>query len=191
MKKEDLSPDAKYWMRLMLTDGLDFASPKPIICLWDNRGEKKKNCLVEVSEDKDFQEGVMRFVPEKGKNFLEVHSLKIGKKYFLRLLWEEEGTRKFSRTISFSTAPELPSWIRVDAISNVRDFGGWKTVSGKRIRQGLLFRGEQINGPRPPTAAGMKMLLDDLKLKTDIDLRGVPRANRPYNGTPALPEDCA
>ncbi|MBP5183155.1 MAG: hypothetical protein J6331_09035, partial [Lentisphaeria bacterium] len=39
MKKEDLPADAKYWMRLMLTDGLDVASPKPVVCLWDNRGE--------------------------------------------------------------------------------------------------------------------------------------------------------
>lgn len=189
MKKDDVPAEAKNWMELMHTDGLDISRPKPLICLWVNRGGKKQDPRVEIAEDKDFRTGVMFFQPEKGQNSVEVHSMKSGKKYFLRLRWTEDQAAKCSQTLTFSTAPECPRWIRVDGVSNVRDFGGWKTVSGKRIRQGLLFRGEQINGPRPPTAAGMVMLLDNLKLKTDIDLRGVPRANRPYNGTPALPED--
>ena len=191
MKKEDLPPDAKYWMRLMLTDGLDFAVPKPVVCLWDNRGEKKKNCLVEVSEDKDFQEGVMRFAPENGKNFLEVHSLKIGKKYFLRLLWEEEGAGKYSQMITFTTATELPRWIRVDGVSNVRDFGGWKTADGKRVRQGLFFRGPELNGKIAASAKGLSMLLENLKIRTDIDLRGAKSEKRPANGTPAFPVEKA
>ena len=189
MKKDDVPAEARKWMELMYTDGLELSRPKPLVCLWDNRGEKKQNLRVEIAEDKDFRTGVMSFHPEKGQNSVEVHSMKAGRKYYLRLRWTVDQAGRCSQTVTFSTAPECPRWIRVDGVSNVRDFGGWKTVSGKRVRQGLLIRGEQINGPRPPTAAGVEMLLDNLKVKTDIDLRGVPRANRPYNGMPALPED--
>ncbi|MBQ9336800.1 MAG: tyrosine-protein phosphatase [Lentisphaeria bacterium] len=189
MKKDDVPDEAKKWMELMHTEGLELSRPKPLVCLWDNRGGKKQAIRVEIAEDKDFRTGVMSFRPEKGHDSVEIHSMKSGQKYYLRLRWTEDQAGKCSQTLTFSTAAECPRWIRVDGVSNVRDFGGWKTVSGKRIRQGLLFRGGQINGPRPATPSGIEMLLDNLKVKTDIDLRGVPSAKRPYNGMPALPED--
>jgi len=56
-------------------------------------------------------------------------------------------------------------------MNNVRDMGGWKTVSGRRIRQGLLLRGSEMNIHHIATEAGKRVMLEDLGIRTDLDLR--------------------
>lgn len=189
MKKDSTPQEAKNWMKLMLTDGLDFAHPAPLTVLWDNVGEKKKMCVVQISEKRDFTAENMFFYPLKGKNSAALHSMKSAQKYFLRLLWQENGKKKHSQTLSFTTKEEHPRWIHIEGLSNVRDFGGWKTLSGKKIRQGLLFRGPEMNGRINFTEEGKRMLLENLRIRTDIDLRGPESKRRPKSGTPALPEN--
>ncbi len=54
----------------------------------------------------------------------------------------------------------------------MRDCGGWNTVYGKRIKQGLLYRGSEMNSHVNITEDGLKTLSDDLKLKSVLDIRG-------------------
>ena len=73
--------------------------------------------------------------------------------------------------------PDVPRWLFVGGLTNVRDCGGWMTSSGVRIKQGLL-QGLR-NGQAPCNHAARKNRnQDDLKLKTDLDIRRYGNPNR-------------
>lgn len=77
-------------------------------------------------------------------------------------------------TGSFKTA-DTPRILSIDGLSNVRDIGNWKTDSGKRIKQGLLIRGTEMDADVESayhlTNEGLADMLKVFNIKTDIDLR--------------------
>lgn len=81
-------------------------------------------------------------------------------------------SKKFSG--SFETAPKAPRLIDVEGICNVRDAGGWM-AGDTVIRQGLLYRGSELNlignHAIEITRNGINTMLEELKIKTDLDLR--------------------
>jgi len=79
----------------------------------------------------------------------------------------------------FFTEDEVPRMVRAEGITNVRDMGGWLTGSWKRIRQGNLFRGSEFDIHCALTDRGREVLLKELHLKTDLDLRGESDPNAP------------
>lgn len=66
--------------------------------------------------------------------------------------------------------------IYVDGLTNVRDLGGYETDNGL-IKQGLLYRGSKLNDDESTTAlitdSGIDTMLNQLHIKTEIDLRTV------------------
>ena len=79
-----------------------------------------------------------------------------------------------SSTGRFKTA-DTPRILSIEGLSNVRDIGNWKTDSGKRIKQGLLIRGTELDGAVESgyhlTNKGLSDLINIYGIKTDIDLR--------------------
>ena len=73
---------------------------------------------------------------------------------------------------TFHTDPQAPRMLYVDGISNVRDFGGFSTMDGRRVRQGLLYRTSEMDTHYTITPEGMQTLYD-LGMRTDLDIRGV------------------
>ena len=75
---------------------------------------------------------------------------------------------------SFKTA-DTPRILTISGLSNVRDIGNWRTDSGKRIKQGLLIRGTEMDGAIESgyhlTNDGLKDMLDVYGIKTEMDLR--------------------
>jgi hypothetical protein len=82
---------------------------------------------------------------------------------------------------SFTTDATPPRWMLVPGVTNVRDIGGWILPDNKhRIRQGCIYRSGQLvyrsgesDTRRRITWEGSEVLLNDLKIRTDLDLRGV------------------
>ena len=54
---------------------------------------------------------------------------------------------------------------------NFRDWGGWKTIHGRRLRQGRGYRGAAPDLFVPSTAKNLQYLREELKIRTDLDLR--------------------
>lgn len=54
---------------------------------------------------------------------------------------------------------------------NFRDWGGWKTVDGRRLRQGRGYRGTAPDLFVPSTEKNLRYLREELKICTDLDLR--------------------
>jgi len=72
---------------------------------------------------------------------------------------------------SFTTHSATPRWITVPGISNVRDMGGWPLPGGRMVKQGLIYRSSEMAPHVVITKEGRHILEDDLKIKTDLDLR--------------------
>lgn len=70
-------------------------------------------------------------------------------------------------------------WFHVDGMRNVRDLGGWNGLPTGRVFRGsepdcqpIEKTGEKKYHNLNVTAAGLKMLREELGVKTDLDLRG-------------------
>ena len=87
-----------------------------------------------------------------------VENLKNGVTYY----WRVNGCEPFN----FKTVPHFARFIHIDGVMNVRDIGG------VNIRQGLVFRGSEMNCRYKISDEGKTTFHDILKIKTDIDLRG-------------------
>ena len=66
-------------------------------------------------------------------------NLLVNQKYYFKV--SAEGTN--SEILNFTTG-DYPRWIDARPMFNVRDHGGYMTSSGKRIKQGLIYRGGEI-----------------------------------------------
>lgn len=101
-------------------------------------------------------------------NSFEIENLKCGTNYFLRVIGDDE----ISETHWFFTEDSYPRFVKIDGLTNVRDCGGYKTSSGKRVKQGMLYRGSEMNSHVNITQDGLKTMKEVLKIKSVLDLRG-------------------
>lgn len=86
-----------------------------------------------------------------------------------------------SAICKFHTEAMAPRWIILEGRTrNVRDLGGRIGAMGRRVRQGMVFRGEGLNdnsvngdkeGENRLTVTDVKYLTQTLGIKTDLDLR--------------------
>ena len=92
--------------------------------------------------------------------------------------WVEIGEER-SAEQTFHTDARPPRFLRVEGISNVRDFGGFWANSGKRVVQNRIFRTSEMDTHVAITPSGRVTLEWYLGIRTDLDLRGIkdePRA---------------
>ena len=106
------------------------------------------------------------------------------KTYYYRI-YKNNDTTLVIKSGSFKTSGQLRD-LRIEAtsdyeysyIANVRDVGGWKTDSGKSIRYGILFRGNQLNNYVNDTltsyisANGINELKNIVGVNAELDFRG-------------------
>ena len=85
-----------------------------------------------------------------------------------------------SEVFSFATEA-TPRTVNIDGVSNARDIGGYITVDGKRIKQGMIYRSAKLDDI---TTLGEYTLLNILGVKTDLDLRGARTLDE--NGNPYM-----
>lgn len=160
--------------------------PQPITLEWKD-GKNSSNYTVEISEKENFSEYEEYTVTDCS---LSVYNLKISTDYY----WRVKSDAGVSKTGTFSVSGDKPRNIYVDGVTNVRDIGGYSTLFGKKIKQGLIYRGGRLNKSdvnddgyaTPPkefvpeiTEAGKSTFKDVLKIKTEIDLRLLNRNGYP------------
>lgn len=121
--------------------------------------------VFELSENKDFENAVRL---ETTETSAVIENLKVAAKYYWRV--------NHCAPASFSTEDVAPRIICAEGVYNIRDIGGWKTEDGRRIRQGLIYRGSHMD---IITEEGISVLRDTIGIQTDINLRK-ERVDRPY-----------
>lgn len=96
--------------------------------------------------------------------------------YYYRLA-DSESALADAEVKNFTTCDYGVRNIYIDGVTNVRDVGGHIAENNKRTNQGLLYRGARFNTTAASefnlevTENGIKTIKEDLKIKTEIDLR--------------------
>lgn len=142
-----------------------------------------KSATVAVADNADMK-NAQAFEDVELVGYVELWNLYANTEYFYEVILELTSGNMLKSSGSFKTA-DTPRMLNVEGLVNVRDFGGRKTVDGQRIKQGLLYRGSEMDGSVEEayaiTADGVDTMLNDLKIKTDMDLR------TKHNDTGVLP----
>lgn len=145
------------WKNLENSGKEDETFPEKCVLRWET---KALESVVEISENLNFKNASVFKTTEK---FLKITNLKANKKYY----WRVNGCL----AEVFKTEDVAPRWIETEGLTNIRDIGNWETLHGKKIKQGLIFRGSEMNSHHNITENGIKTLKEVLKIKTDLDIR--------------------
>lgn len=129
---------------------------------------------IAISEKDDLSDAIRIDVPLHN-NGAEVYNLKTGTRYY------------YCVTVSFSDGTEIkedstfevndtPRYLYIDGVRNTRDIGGRQTIDGKKIKQGMVYRGTELDGADSGgkfviTEKGIDTIVNDLNVKHQMDLR--------------------
>jgi len=166
--------------RNIVYTGKNFSAAGTVSFAWETEDlPKEGDMFFEYSENEDLT-GAKIIKCSENRAFLT--NLYKSKKYFWRVRAEKDGkTVCTSDTFSFVTDSILPRMMTVDGIINVRDIGGLK-ADGGMIKQGMLYRGSEMNAHIIITDSGIDTMINDMKIKTELDLRNP--ANEGVDGKP-------
>lgn len=142
----------------------DCSHPEAVTVKWKNPSGKA--CVLYLADNQEFS-GARKW---KALRSRKICNLIPGKQYFLKV----SCGKSCSETVFFFTNPRIPRFIHVPGVTNVRDLGGLSGCAGKKIRFGMVYRGaqhEKWTCARGITPEGKRVLLEELKLKTILDLR--------------------
>lgn len=105
-----------------------------------------------------------------------LRNLFVAKTYYWRV--KDANNQLVANATGNFTTGDYPRWIDCGAMFNVRDNGGYMTSSGKRVKQGLIFRGGEITHKAWATdhtftgdAAAKKVFREEMKIGCELDLR--------------------
>ena len=171
---------------------------KPVVLTWRVTEGETGPWKVEIGTDPSLEGADIRYIDVKNETLkvdgnaisytMPRANLEIARTYHWRVTGlgkPAEGKKKgplvHSAVASFATEDRAPRWIEIEGkVSNIRDFGGRHTADGRRVRQGLVYRGQGLNynsvtgerqGRNRLTVEDVKYLTRTLGIKTDLDLR--------------------
>jgi hypothetical protein len=149
----------------------DLSIPRPTRLSWRIPGDCTDQVYdIYLAED-SLLDSTDRIATGYTDTVFDVWNLKIGTRYFWRIVVSENGrTVHETARFSFTTPLHWPRTIYLDGATNVRDIGGRRTMDGCMIRQGLLYRSSEFNQNHIITAQGVRQLMD-LGIVCEIDLR--------------------
>lgn len=150
--------------------------PEPVSFEWVYNGDVSGNneYTLSLSENEDMKDAVHYTTSSESMTVtMPVYNLKIDTTYY----WTVSDGSSTSSVCEFTTEAQAPRNMNVDGVKNVRDLGGWQTESGKRTKQGLIYRCGRLNessADKPNieiTDEGIKTMCRELGIKSEIDLR--------------------
>ena len=152
-----------YCFRTQIANFYDLSRPAVVKFEWAEPGGLSST--IEISEDENFSDVFMKAVC---CNRFYCYNLECGKKYY----WRVTNPKEQSQVFSFTTQDLTPRFLYFDGTTNVRDIGGYVTRDERRVKQGLLIRGAELDMHAVLSECGKKTMRGDFGIKTDIDLRG-------------------
>ena len=145
--------------------------------------EPIKKAVLEISENKTFIES-LKYDLDTSMSEVEIYNLKTDTKYYYNLKVTLSYDKELQKKGEFKTAMS-PRILNIEGIVNVRDIGGWSVQGDGKIRQGLLFRGSELDGAIEPTykitANGLEEMRSILGIRFDMDLRASMVNKTPFD----------
>ena len=140
----------------------------------NDSGLSANKVTVRISKNQDMSD-YMSFSGSESE--AELYNFEINTKYYYQVVAQYKSEFK-SEIKSFTVNSDAPRNLFVEGVVNCRDLGGWDIGEGRVYKQGLIYRTGQFNyGGKDntfvsaPSDLGKKVLVEDLKIKTEIDLR--------------------
>lgn len=165
---------------------------KNVVLTWDTDKGDAASFYVEVGMKADLSDA--KVVQTSAKK-IELSNLFVSKAYYWRVT--DSNGRYHSAIGSFVTKGSFRN-INAGAAYNVRDIGGKMTSSGKRIKQGLIYRGGELTPTKYDTGIKQKHIVtldktakrifhDELNVRVELDFRNAGgesnNQNSSYIGT--------
>ncbi len=158
--------------------------PHPVQFRWQSLNSQSNHARYDLYIDRDpsFENAIV--VSDLESMAAEVPSLLVGTRYYWKVIQQRNGSPAAeSNVASFVTHAAPPRWIQVPGITNVRDLGGWRAGAAQRVRQGMVYRSAEMNTHIILPPEGERVLVEELGIRTDLDLRGTADDENP---APAL-----
>ena len=133
-------------------------------------GHEQEEYNVVISTNENFENSTEYKTTE---NSINVQNLFANTKYYWKVVAGEEE----SKPGEFTTGNYV-RWISARPVYNVRDLGGYMTQSGKRVKQGLVYRGGEITNKvwgdhtLTNTEESKAIFNDVMNIGVELDLRG-------------------
>ena len=157
--------------------------PAPLTIEWD-KVDGATSYAVRFGEKEDLADAEKIVVPE---NKLVMEDLFSATDYYYQVETEVGGAIYCSDIIHITTA-DIPRTIKVDSVTNTRDFGGRQTVDKKyRVKQGIIYRGANID---EISSEGKRKMIEKYGIKTDMDLRGQTKVSPLGKNIKVFSESC-
>lgn len=158
------------------TGAAELSIPLPVTLQWSVEAKDgiPKSYTVAISKNSDMSEAKTY---KTKSQLINIYNLEIGTEYFWTVTANYEKKSHTCAVNTFSTADIAPRNLYVKGVTNFRDIGGRKSYLGGKIRQGLIFRCGALNAGSGGgtydliTKEGKKTMLEELGVKTEIDLR--------------------
>ena len=145
-------------------------------------GSTVRSIRVFLSEDESIKHG-REIIVSSRKRTVSFDNLKVNTKYYYKIVVDFYNEEIVETAGSFVTA-DTPRLLHVDGVLNMRDIGNKQTSSGKRLKQGMLYRGMELDGAVQSlykiTDTGILEMLTVLGVRTDMDLRS-PEVDPGFN----------
>ncbi len=173
------SADIEY--RRNIFNKYEMLRPTNNVLAWKSNFEAK-NYKVIISQDKAFTTIEREYLVSGSTNQVTFINPYTGSNYYWQVIaTKNDDSFVYSDIFNFSTA-NLPRTIFLDGVSNVRDLGGNVGTNGKRMKQGLVYRGM---GLEAITTDGRDEFLNNLGIISEVDLRGVNEGIENFLGLPS------
>ncbi len=157
---------------------IDRFAPERVKISWTSE-EGAKQYTLKVATNKNMKDakGYVTF-----DNSVELKNLLVNTRYYYQIVAKYDAKTVKSRIFNFVTTDTVRT-VEIDGVANTRDIGGYETTDGKRVKQGMVYRGAgiakvEVGGKvlSEITEQGKHDALYDLGIKTDLDLRGSAEA---------------
>ena len=142
-------------------------------------GFEQEEYAVTLSTNENFENSVQYTTQE---NSINIQNLYANTQYY----WKVRAGDETSDVGTFTTG-DYVRWISARPVYNVRDLGGYMTESGKRVKQGLIYRGGEITNKawgdhsQTNTPESMRVFYQEMEIGIELDLRGAGDIGDGYN----------
>ncbi len=151
-----MSGELSFQWNNLAREGEDHSAPAPVMFRW----EGAPGAEVTLTEGG----GVRKLKAADGECTVSAYNLIPGRTY----TWQVAG----GEAAHFTTAMELPRWILAPGLTNIRDMGGYETADGRHVVMEKLYRGSELDSHCIATPEAIRVVTEELNIRTDLDLRG-------------------
>ena len=156
-------------IRRAIFDKYDLFRPVNNVLAW-NSNIPAKGYKIIISQDKYFSTIERQYEVSGDENSIVFENPYTGVDYYWQVIaTKNDDSLAYSDIFNFKTQAK-PRTVKIEGVSNTRDLGGNVGLNGKKMKEGLIYRGM---GLEAITTDGENEFKNQLGIKTELDLRGV------------------